>query len=108
MRRTEPGIQRLDRYAHQPRRGQQGWGVIDRDPESARFFRRVSDACPLRAGTRIEVTGRMHDDPDPMPVGSRGTVTGGNGAQLIVDWDCGRHLILLAEDPYRVLDDGRH
>jgi hypothetical protein len=46
------------------------------------------------------VTGVMPDDPNPMPVGSTGTVTGGNGEQIWVDWDNGRGLILLTTDPY--------
>lgn len=59
--------------------------------------------CPHPAGTRIEVTGVMPDDPDPMQVGATGTVTGGNGGQIRVRWDNGRSLILLPTDPYRVV-----
>lgn len=66
-------------------------------------MRRLADPCPVSPGTRVEVTGVMENDPDPMPVGSVGTVTGGNGEQIFVTWDNGRGLILLADDPYRVL-----
>lgn len=70
------------------------------------FFDNLTRPCPHPPGTRVELTGPMHDDPDPIPVGSRGTVTGGNGSQLFVAWDDGRTLKLLAdEDPYRVLTD---
>lgn len=70
------------------------------------FFDNLTRPCPHPPGTRVELTGPMHDDPDPIPVGSRGTVTGGNGSQLFVAWDDGRTLKLLVdEDPYRVLAD---
>lgn len=58
------------------------------------------------AGDRIVVIGVMADEPDPMEVGARGTVTKVNvspyrgcGGQLWVDWDNGRTLnILIPED----------
>jgi hypothetical protein len=59
-------------------------------------------------GDRIEVTGPMVNEPDPIPVGSRGTVlyTGNVGTpyeQVYVDWDESpdgwkRSLILIPED----------
>lgn len=58
------------------------------------FFNRLRQPCPVRVGQRIRLTW-MGSDPDPVPVGSEGTVTGGNGAQVYVDWDNGRSLILI-------------
>lgn len=51
----------------------------------------------------------MVDDPDPLPVGSRGTVREvrpiGAGYQVDVDWDPGvdRSLMLLSTDPWEVV-----
>jgi len=46
----------------------------------------------------------MPDDPDPIPDGTQGTVTGGNGEQVWVDWDNGRSLILLVgHDRWKVI-----
>lgn len=55
-------------------------------------------------GTRVELVA-MPDDPDPVPVGSRGTVVGGfRGEQIWVDWDNGRSLMLIPGiDQWRVL-----
>lgn len=69
---------------------------------------RLSQPCPVEVGKRVRVTGVQRNDPDPLPVGLEGTVTGGNGDQIWVDWDPipGSHkrtLILLADDPYLVL-----
>lgn len=62
-----------------------------------------------KAGDRIKITGVM-DDPDPLPVGSTGTVTSvvafthgsvlGADAQICVDWDNGRTLMLVDTDPF--------
>lgn len=80
--------------------------MIDRNRQPWRFFALLREECPHPVGTRIETTGRMRNDPAPVPIGSRGTVTGGNGSQLFVQWDNGRTLILLhEEDPYRVLEE---
>lgn len=74
--------------------------------ETNDFFTALREPCPHPEGTRIEITGPMPDEPDPIPIGTKGIVTGGNGSQLHVDWDSGRTLILLvARDPYRVLPD---
>lgn len=56
-------------------------------------------------GDRVRITGIMPEDPDPMPVGSYGTVTEVHEdvGQIHVDWDCGRRLILLTTDPFRIL-----
>lgn len=68
-----------------------------------RFFDRLREPCPLPVGTRIRLT-YMPNDPDPIPPGSEGTVTGGNGAQVYVDWDNGRSLILIpGEDRWTVI-----
>lgn len=59
-------------------------------------------------GDRVRVTGPM-DDPDPMPVGSEGTVdwvgqwTSHYTRQIGVKWDNGRTLLLLAEDPFEIV-----
>ena len=67
------------------------------------FLDKLSEPCPHEPGTRIELTS-MVDDPDPLPAGSQGTVTGGNGAQLYVKWDNGRSLMLLPGfDRWKVL-----
>lgn len=67
------------------------------------FFNRLREPCPVAVGKRIRLT-RMPNDPDPIPVGSEGTVTGGNGGQMYVDWDCGRSLILIpGEDRWTVI-----
>ncbi|GAA4446116.1 DUF4314 domain-containing protein [Novipirellula rosea] len=51
----------------------------------------------LKMGDRIRLI-RMADDPDPIPVGQRGTVVGihphGDWTQVDVDWDNGRSLML--------------
>lgn len=58
-------------------------------------------------GDRIELVA-MGDDPDPIPKGSKGTVTRvantAWGAQISVDWDNGRTLHLVeGEDVWRVI-----
>ncbi len=64
----------------------------------------IGAPCPQPVGTRVRVTGTMPNDPDPMPIGSTGTVTGGNGGQIWVRWDDSqRSLILLPDDPYEVI-----
>jgi hypothetical protein len=69
------------------------------------WWARLSQPCPVAEGTRIELVS-MGDDPDPVEPGTRGTVTGGNGDQVFVEWDNGRTLILLVEhDRWRVLTD---
>jgi hypothetical protein len=46
----------------------------------------------------------MSDDPCPIEPGTTGTVTGGNGAQMWVDWDNGRGLMLIpGQDRWRVI-----
>jgi hypothetical protein len=60
-------------------------------------------------GDRVKMTGVMFDDPCPMEVGAEGTVTYVNESiydpgfvQIMVDWDNGRSLILLGNDPFIV------
>ena len=73
--------------------------------EQTRFFDQVSQACPVPKGARVRLLS-MPDDPDPLPPGSEGTVTGGNGSQIWVKWDSGRSLILLpGVDRYTVLSE---
>jgi hypothetical protein len=68
------------------------------------FFDRLGAPCPEETGTRIRLLS-MPDDPDPVPIGSTGTVRGGNGAQMYVDWDNGRSLILVVDvDRYEVIE----
>lgn len=60
----------------------------------------------LQPGDRVQITGVMPDDPDPLPVGTTGTVVRlyDSARQADVDWDNGRALLLLLDvDPYRVI-----
>ena len=67
------------------------------------FFERLGEKAPEAVGTRIELVS-MYDDHDPIPSGTRGTVRGGNGSQLWVDWDNGRNLsLIVGEDRYVVI-----
>ena len=54
-----------------------------------------------KAGDRIRLVAMPHD-PDPIPTGSLGTVVAvynhGNWAQIDVDWDSGRTLMLSLPD----------
>lgn len=51
----------------------------------------------FKAGDRIRLVS-MTDDPDPIPVGSVGTIVGiyphSDWTQIDVDWDIGRSLML--------------
>ena len=69
------------------------------------WFTQLQRPCPHPVGTRVEMVGLMPNDPCPVEVGTKGTVTGGNAAQIYVDWDNGRTLILLPRDPYRVIQE---
>jgi Domain of unknown function (DUF4314) len=74
--------------------------------DNATFYNQLQQPCPVPLGTRIELLS-MPDDPNPIPAGTRGTVTGGNGAQMYVDWDTDRSLILaVGVDRWRVIQDG--
>lgn len=67
------------------------------------LWRRVSQKCPHPKGTRIELIS-MDNDPCPITPGTQGTVVGGSGAQLWVNWDNGRSLnLLVGEDQYKVI-----
>ncbi len=73
--------------------------------DNATFYNNLQRPCPVPVGTRIQLQS-MPDDPDAVPAGALGTVTGGNGAQMYVDWDNGRTLILLVGiDQYRVVQN---
>jgi hypothetical protein len=61
-----------------------------------------------RKGDRVRVVGILPNDPSPLPVGSEGTVTAVLNeattlAQVCVDWDNGRSLMLLPNDPFVVI-----
>lgn len=75
------------------------------DSDWSDFVRDLARPCPEAKGTRIELVS-MGSDPDPILPGAKGTVSGGSGAQLWVDWDDGRALnLLLPQDRYRVISD---
>lgn len=74
----------------------------------------IPAASPLPAvGDRVRVTGVLPDDMCPVEVGAEGTVTGVNElgsagsmgveAQISVDWDNGRTLMLLSTDPFVIV-----
>lgn len=60
-----------------------------------------------RIGDRVRIVGPM-DDPDPIPIGTEGTVDwlgqwiSELTRQIGVKWDNGRRLILLDTDPFIV------
>lgn len=56
-------------------------------------------------GDRVKITGVMEHDPEPIMVGTEGTVTYVSelGGYYGVDWDNGRTLLLLGSDPFIVL-----
>lgn len=62
-----------------------------------------------RVGDRVRITGAMPEEPNPLPVGTEGTVTwvgqwiSDLTRQVGVDWDNGSRLLLLGSDPYQVL-----
>lgn len=59
----------------------------------------------LSIGDRVKMTGVMENDPDPIMVGTEGTVTyvSEELGQYGVDWDSGRTLMLLRNDPFVVV-----
>jgi Domain of unknown function (DUF4314) len=64
----------------------------------------IGDPYPVEKGARIVLVTMPHD-PDPVPRGTKGTVTGGNGEQVWVKWDNGRTLNLAVDkDVWAVLD----
>ena len=66
-------------------------------PSEDDFFGSLSAPSPIPDGTRIRLTkvGGTENDPCPPEVGDEGTVMGGNGSQVHVDWDKGSRLFLL-------------
>ena len=57
------------------------------------------------------MVGAMPGDPDPVAVGTEGTVTRVSGRgrtveQIDVAWDNGRRLMLLPEDPFIIVSKG--
>ncbi|WP_181273657.1 DUF4314 domain-containing protein [Brevibacterium oceani] len=70
----------------------------------------LSGACmkkPPEAGDRVRITSTMPEDPDPIRVGTEGTVreVHVDVGQIRVDWDGGRTLILLTSDPFEIVRD---
>lgn len=60
----------------------------------------------VQIGDRVQLTGVMPEEPNPVPVGTQGTVVGVNlwAQQADVRWDNGRRLFLLLDvDPYQVI-----
>lgn len=60
----------------------------------------------VQPGDRVKITGVMPDEPNPVPVGTQGTVVAVNlwAQQADVKWDNGRRLYLLLDvDPYEVI-----
>ena len=57
----------------------------------------MNTKCDFKAGDRVRLI-EMGNDPDPIPAGTPGTVTGvypqHDWLQLDVDWDNGRSLML--------------
>jgi len=58
-----------------------------------------------QVGDRIRITGPLPEEPNPIPVGTEGTVNWvGSFDQYAVDWDDNASaLILLGTDPFEVL-----
>lgn len=67
-----------------------------------------------QVGDRVRITGVMPDEPNPVPVGSEGTVTWVNTwtdrltEQFAVDWDgdVKSNIYLLGSDPWKVVRRG--
>lgn len=65
-----------------------------------------------KIGDRVRVTGVLPNDPAPIPVGDEGEVTWvsesahGLHGQIGVEWDSGRTLMLLEDDPWEVVHRG--
>jgi hypothetical protein len=69
------------------------------------FFEKAAQPVTYPIGTRIKLL-HMGKDPDPVPAGSTGTITGGSAAQIWVKWDNGRTLMLLPDyDTFVVIHD---
>jgi len=66
----------------------------------------------VQPGDRVRITGVMPNDPNPIPIGTEGTVreVHEDVGQIHVDWDPdpvtrrSRGLILLTTDPFVVVD----
>ena len=70
----------------------------------------ISKIAELKVGDRIRLL-QLIDDPDPIPVGTMGVVTEihvhSDWAQIEVDWDNGRRLMLVSPPDRCVRDDQR-
>lgn len=71
---------------------------------------------PVQVGDRVKMVGVMPEDPDPIAVGTTGTVRWVNEATMVgrptpeiiqidVKWDNGRTLMLLPADPFEVITE---
>lgn len=69
------------------------------------FWDDLSKPSPVPPGTRIRLIS-MPDDPDPIPVGTCGTVKESSSrAQINVDWDIPRSLCLIVGiDEFEVIE----
>ncbi len=98
--RRLPTVTTLAIYQQAPNAGR---GEAQEQPESAK-----SRPWLPTPGDRIRMTGLMPNDPCPKPVGAEGTVIEiSEGVytctQIIVRWDDGGSLMVLADDPYEVI-----
>lgn len=65
-----------------------------------------------QVGDRVRIIGEL-DDPDPLPIGTEGTVSwlgqwiNELTEQVGVLWDNGSRLIMLPHDPYIVINQGQ-
>jgi hypothetical protein len=82
------------------------------DPEPPTSRRPVDWTLVPAVGERIRVTALVAGDPNPMAVGSTGTVTRVNEdrendfVQVQVDWDSGRSLALVDDDLRCIVREG--
>lgn len=75
--------------------------------DQTEFLKGTQQACPIPAGSRIEITDLVIEERFWPPTGTRGTVLKlSNASQLRVQLDNGRRITVLVDhDPYRVLTD---
>lgn len=59
----------------------------------------------MKVGDRV-VLERMDNDPNPIPVGTEGTIRHIGGGVVNVDWDNGRHIGLIEGiDDFKVIEN---
>ena len=64
----------------------------------------------LLIGDRIRITGVLQNDLNPLEIFEEGTVTDIVDVnylfrQIYVDWDSGRSIMLLGDDPFEILEN---